>query len=211
MIQRNLVRFLKLPTLAILLGTALTLCADTLSDNLTQPTDGTDAITGDLWSAAGFSTPSSAYTLTSVTLLMDQYAPGAAELALFSDSNDMPGSLLGMLQSPASYSPSPSAAIFEGNSLSLAANTNYWVVLWVPSGGFDWAFAATSTGSGSGFNSLWSSSFDGGATWATFATLPYQMSVQADATTATPEPTTTLLLAVGAGILFAFTKAGVRL
>jgi hypothetical protein len=195
----------KLRIVALLLGTAFTLCADTLSNNLNQVTDDRDPITADIWSAAGFSTPSSAHTLTSVTLLMNQYDPGSAQLALFSDSgNNSPGSLLGILGGPSSYTSDLSPTLFNGNGLSLAPSTNYWLVLSALTGGFEWAFSATNNGSGPGFNHLWSSSFDGGASWDTFDSFPYQMSVDADLVSAVPEPAPPGLLILSGGILCSF-------
>jgi hypothetical protein len=197
--------FKRLGVIALLLEVAFTLFGDTLSNNLNQPTDDRDAVTADVWSAAAFSTTSSAYALTSVTLLMDQYAPGSAQLALFSDSGSgNPGSLVGILDGASSYTSDLSPTVFNGNGMPLMPDTNYWLVLSAPMGGFEWAFGSTNSGSGSGFNHRWSSSFDGGASWESFDAFPYQMSVDAALVSAAPEPATPALLFVSAGILFCF-------
>ncbi len=57
-----------------------------------------------------------------------------------------PGTLVGNLNSPSSYSATLAATNFSTSGLSLAANTQYWVVLNANSGAFDWSWTGVLMG-----------------------------------------------------------------
>ena len=173
--------------------------ADTLSDNLSALTAGTEAAHGNTWVTASFATGASAYTLSSATLLLANSAPGNAELDLYSDAGE-PGSLLSILTSPASYSGSLLQTIFSGNGFSLSANSIYWLVLKPIGGEFDWAWTASNTGSGVGFTHTWGVSDDAGLDWFTSDSNPMQFNVAASAATAVPEPGCLTLLVIGCAL-----------
>ena len=190
---------------ALYLGMMPSATADILSNNLSQTTDSSDPVTSTLWSAAGFSTPSSGYKLISATLLMDQYTSGIAQLALYTDNDNQPGAFVGLLTPPASYSPGLAYTTFGGNSLFLSANSNYWLVLSASSGGFEWGYTDSSIGVGSRFNDWWGSSFNSGKSWETFDVIPYQMAVVAEPIAASiPEPSTLAFLLLSAVALLGF-------
>ena len=167
-----------------------------LSNNLSSPSGGADTATGTNWLTASFNTNASAYTLNNVTLLLANTSAGAAEVDIYADGGLQPGTLLGTLASPGSYSATLANTTFTTSGLSLAANSTYWTVLKANSGSFDLSFANDDSSTGSGFTDTYGNSPDAGATWFTFQGFPYQMSVTATAT-AVPEPGTIALLASG--------------
>ena len=177
---------------------ALPIHADTLSDNLSNPTDFTDIASGDTWLAAGFGTGNSSYLLNTVTLLMSGSSTGTAELDLYSSSQSQPGMQLGTLTSPASYPVDLGATSFAGQNLLLSPNTSYWLVLKGISGEFEWAFTNSNDGAGIGFQHLWGTTGDAGASWFTSDIQPFQFRVTADPTAApVPEPGPMGIMIVG--------------
>ena len=175
--------------------------ADTLSDNLSALTAGTEAAHGNTWITASFATGATAYSLSSITLLLANSVPGTAELDLYSDVGQ-PGSRLTILTPPASYSDSLSPTIFLGGAFSLDANSTYWLVLKTIGGEFDWAWTASNTGSGVGFTHTWGVSDDAGADWFTSDNNPMQMRVAASHA-AVPEPGPSTLVIAGSVLLMA--------
>src|SRR6266704_1861033 len=97
--------------------------ADTLSNNLTATTAGTESATGDTWLAASFGTGASAYTLNSVTLLLANTTAGQAAAYIYTDSGLKPGALLGTLVAPTSNSSTVAQATFTISGVALSANT----------------------------------------------------------------------------------------
>ena len=183
---------ISLITLNFLLVSALIAHADTISSNLSNATAGTEAASGRTWLTASFGTDSSSSSLSNATLLLSNPIAGVAEVDLYSNSLLQPGSLLGTLISPLSYSTSLSNTTFSGNGLTLSANSTYWLVLKALSGEFDWAWTSDNTGAGTGFQGTWGNSTDAGVTWYTYAVYPTQFSVTTT-TAAVPEPGTELL------------------
>lgn len=179
--------------------------ADILSDNLSSTSGGVETTTGNRWLATSFGTgAASAYTLDSVTLLLANTSTGiagSARLDLYSQSLLAPGSLIGSLVSPASYSTSLANTTFTAASgLSLSANTTYWVVLKGTSGSFDWSWTSANTGTGAGYQNTWGETDDAGASWYTYDLFPTQIRVNATpvgASAVVPEPGTLALLLAG--------------
>lgn len=194
------------PFLVLLLASGLAINADTISDNLSNTTAGTEVASGSTWLTASFGTGVSSSTLANVTLLLSNPATGVAEVDLYSSSLLQPGSLLGKLTSPVSYSTGLSNTTFSSNGLTLSANSTYWIVLKAVSGEFDWAWTANNAGTGIGFQGAWGVSTDAGSTWYTYAVYPTQFSVTTTATAAVPEPGTGWLaiggLLIGAVALY---------
>jgi hypothetical protein len=186
----------------------------TLSDNLGASTYYTELIGGSNDIAAAFRTDGSSYTLDSVTALMKQDQAGGLALSLYTNAimqpvNDLgsqPGTLLGVLSSPASYPMTLGAVTFGGSNLSLSPDSTYWLVMSAPkSGGYEWAYAAGNNGTGVGFYPSWGTSNDGGQSWYTDDLQPMQMSVTADV--ATPEPNLCGLMLLGFGLVAPALKA----
>ena len=154
-----------------------------LSSNLTNSTDGVETTSGDTYTAASFTTGSSAYTLTAVDLLLAETEAGTATVAIYNDGGLSPGSLVGTLTSPTTYSTTAADTAFTSSTgVSLAANGTYWVVLIANSGSFDWSFTTDDTGTGTGFADTWAQSFDAGTFWFSYDSSPTQMSVTATPT-----------------------------
>ena len=172
------------------LVSALAVRADTISSNLSNATAGTEAASGNTWLTASFGTGSSSSSLSNITLLLSNPVTGSAEVDLYSNSLLQPGSLIGTLTSPGSYSTSLSDTTFSSNGLTLSANSTYWIVLKALSGEFDWAWTADNSGTGVGFQGTWGVSTDAGSTWYTYAVYPTQFSVTTTAAAAIPEPGT---------------------
>jgi hypothetical protein len=177
-----------------------------LSDNLSATSGGTEAASGSTWLTSSFGTDASSYTLNSVTLLLANSVGGKAEVDLYTDGGLQPGSFVGTLTAPGSYSSSLASTTFTTSGITLASDSTYWVVLKALSGEFDWSWTTANTGSGVGFQDTWGESDDAGATWFTYDTFPTQMSVSAtSASAAVPEPTSLALFGSGAiGLLVSY-------
>lgn len=174
-----------------------------LSDNITNvTTGGTEDASGLTWLAASFGTGDSSYQLSDVTLLLANTVAGAAEVDLYTDGGQQPGSLVGTLTSPSSYlGPLVETTFTASGDITLSADTTYWVILHATSGDFLWAWASNDSGNGAGFQDTWSQSLDGGNSWFTFAgpeSYPTQMIVTA---ASVPEPGSLGLLGAGAGLV----------
>lgn len=196
----------KLTLLPFTLLTAFCLQATTLSDNLNDSTYFTELIVGSTWLTAGFRTDSSHYVLSSVTVLIQQDAPGNLVAALYSNtamqpSNDLgfqPDTQLGTLIMTETVPSSLGPVTFGGNDLRLLPNTTYWLVLSAPtSGAYEWAYEASNSGSGIGFYPSWGISDDAGRSWFTSDEQPMQMRVVGTPVSAIPEPATNWLVLLG--------------
>lgn len=153
--------------------------AQSLSDNLANPSSGTEVAAGSRWLAASFGTDSSTSTLTAVTLLLANPVPGAARVDLYTDAGLEPGSILGSLSSPATYPTELAEATFTTAGIPLDASTTYWVVLNAPTGELGWSWSADDTGTGVGFRHTWAVSDDAGSAWWSIDIYQTQMGVTA--------------------------------
>ena len=153
-----------------------------LSNNLSNASGGTEAATGTTYLAASFGTGTSTYTLDSVTLALAEAVAGTAKVEIFTNGGLEPGTLVGTLTSPSTYSASLASTTFTASGIILSASTTYWIVLVASSGTFDWSWTATETGTGTGFQDTWAESADSGSTWFAYDSSPTQFSVSATAT-----------------------------
>ncbi len=145
--------------------------------------------------AISFTTDSSNYTLDSVTINIATVADasGNFQLSLYSDNTSKPGSSLGALSGLSN--PVVGENPYTAASLSLTANTTYWVVANVTSGSgsYYWADSQdlSETNSSGATWTLGNDSYvslDGLSTWVINGTSrPLMLSVTA---TAVPEPST---------------------
>lgn len=193
--QRTACRFVFLAVAAAAAGASQTDAA-VLSDNLGQPVSYTELIDPTTTVAASFGTGTQASTLSKVQLLIQSDGPAVSTVSLYSDQGGRPGGSIGALTSlqPPNQS-TLSVTTFSGNNLALAANTTYWIVTQADPGTLEWAYTESNMGSGSGFQHTWGLSLDGGA-WFVSSIEPMMMSVE-DSSTATPEPGSVLLVALG--------------
>jgi hypothetical protein len=165
-----------------------------LSDNLGNAITGTEAVGGTRFVDASFGTDASSYSLSSVTLLMQEVTPGNAVLQIYTDSGFQPGLLVGTMTSPASYTSVLGNNLFTSPGIALAPNSTYWAVLEAPTGQYNWAWTSDDTGSGVGLQHTWGFSTDAGATWIENATAPQMMLAIGEV----PEPSTFMLFGMGA-------------
>lgn len=191
-----------LATLLAVIATALNGPAAVLYGNLGESSDGAYPSTDIMWQAQHFTTDGQDYYLDSVTLLMQRSSgSGAALLEIWSGNNSAPGSMVLTLTSPGSYSSSLAETVFTySGETTLAANSDYWVVLKanVENTTFDWSSTSSATGSGAGFSLRWTGTSDSGVTWYPVDTgTPYQMLVDV---TPVPEASTGYAL-IGLGLL----------
>jgi hypothetical protein len=148
------------------------------------------------WVASSFGTDNTSYDLNTVTLLMTQIGTTTAEVSIYTDNSNAPGTQLGgALTSPASYIGSPGLALFTASGITLSPNTTYWVVLKAvgPTGYLEWE--QSSGGSGVGYLPGTRISSDSGEHWLV-ETNPMAMKVEA---TTVPLPPAVALL--GAGLI----------
>jgi hypothetical protein len=174
--------------------------ADILSNNLSASTADTEVVSGSTWIAGGFKTDASSYQLSSATLLISNSVPGIATLDVYSGIVQ-PSLFLGILDSPANYSPGLAETTFAGN-VTLAPNSTYWLVLKATSGQFEWGWTEDASGSGVGFTHTWGAGDDAGSSWFTTDIEPMQFSVAASPSAAVPEPAPEALLTMGVTLLW---------
>ena len=169
-----------------------------ISNNLSGTSGGVELAIGSSWISAGFGSGTTGGILRSVTLLLANSAAGRAEVDIYSDAGLQPGSLVGALALSGSTTTGLSNTTFTASGITLAANTNYWVVLKALTGQFDWSWTASNTGTGAGYQNTWGESDDGGGTWFTYDSYPTQMNVLLASPAAVPEPSTAVLLGIAA-------------
>ncbi len=193
-------RMYKVSLTAIFFAVSLLTCAahaSTVASNLGETPTDVDFVSGSYWDAASFSTDDQIYTLNFVSLLLSNTAPGQALVSLYADNGGSPGALIGNLTSPDLYPSDQSLVDFDGDGLSLAADTSYWTVLQALSGEFAWSWTESNQGSGPGFQTVWANTADGGQDWSVYGDQPMMMGVDGTAAAATPEPVTIGLLLTG--------------
>jgi hypothetical protein len=155
-----------------LVAIAVTVQAETLSDNLTKTTAGTESATGNTVLAASFGTGASVDTLDSVTLSLGSGSSGQATAYLYSDGGLKPGNMIGTLAAS-----SGAQGTYSGGGATLSPNTTYWIVLKADAGKLDWSWTTVNAGDGAGFQNTWAISSDAGATWFSFPVYPLQFRV----------------------------------
>ena len=178
-------RVARVALLALLAAIVSSAAADTLSNNLENVTSGAELATPTRRLTASFGAGPAAFSLGSDTLLLPNPFCARAPLDLHADGNFEPGARIATLDSPASYSTTPAATVFNASGVTLSANTTYWIVLRPLSGAFEWAWTADNSGAGVGFQHVWGVSDDGGAAWWSFDNYATQFSVT-DETPFTP-------------------------
>jgi len=152
-----------------------------LTDNLAETSGGSVTISGHSLQAQSFTTDARAYSLDSVQLLLASPDQGTS-VSLYSDSGSLPAQLLATLSLSGSYSSELSITTYTADSVLLAANTTYWIVIGNTLGSTDWAYQASDDGSSHAW-AEWDGSY-----WFTYSSYPYQLSVNASALTAVPLP-----------------------
>ena len=152
------------------------------TDNVSKTNAGAESASGTRRLTSSFTTGADATFLQSVTLLLANTASGQATVSVYTNGLISPGTLVGTLASPASFTSGASETTFKASGIPLAANTTYWVVLQANGGTFTWGFTRDNTGDGTGYTHTWGESDDAGASWQTYNVYPLQMRVTASST-----------------------------
>src|SRR5205085_3824391 len=110
-------RFLVLAALALLCvcasQQAIKAATTTIyTDNLSKTTAGTESVSGTRRVASSFTTGADATYLQSITLLLANSSTGQAILSIYSNSHLNPGTLVGTLTAPASFTSGTSETTF---------------------------------------------------------------------------------------------------
>jgi hypothetical protein len=136
-------------------------------------TDGTGStITTLSWKAVSFTTPNEAYDINSVVLRLANYTAATTpnpSIGFFTDGASQPGTLVGSLLTDAPLSGSTANADFTftpSGTLTLNANTTYWLVIGAAAGSFQNRETTSPFASDVGTTSgVFLRSIDGGGTW----------------------------------------------
>ena len=151
-----------------------------------------------VWAASRFTTDTHDYILNTVVLLMYRSGPSTAQLDIFSDSNDLPGTSIGTLASPESIPLATSEVTFSASGISLSANSTYWVVLLAPTGQLWWSYTENASGYGLGFSPIYTASDYAGSSWDPVdSTYPNKLQINATLA-AVPEPSQWAMMGVTA-------------
>jgi hypothetical protein len=197
----------------IILATALSLTVTALQSraaviigNLPPTNDGTGTgLNGATQKAMVFTMDSTAYTVDTVILRLQDYSTAAGDAAsvgffLDNGAGTNTGAATGSLLAPDSASDAVGDFTFlPAAPITLAANTTYWLLVDRLAGDFAWkasAPALTPTGAGATFSFARNSTNDG----ASYGNSSFLNSFQINGTSV-PEPSTALLGMLGLGAL----------
>ncbi len=173
-----------------------------LVSNLSQPTRATTTIDPSFWASQSFATDASSWLLSSIrTIVGDRSGAPSIFAELRADAGGEPtGALLTSFAFGPITTASPTLTVLTPSSFVwLAPSTVYWLVFGATgTGSFGWSYAQGNASTGPGSFGAYAYSSDQGATWGSQATAdPYLVEVNVVSTTATPEPGTLSLLALG--------------
>jgi hypothetical protein len=142
--------------------------------NLDQGSQGSATNTLTAWYGIGFTTDATAYQLTNVVAVLSKVSDGDnISLDIRSNSSDSPGSLLANLtttQMLLGNGNSSNITFTPSSTLTLQANTAYWITANITTGSVNWqtSNSTTTTGPGSLLTpNFLANSSDQGGTWLT--------------------------------------------
>ncbi len=173
----------------ILVGQEAPAAAVSLYDSINGSTaGGSDGANNGTWLANQFNTDASIYSLDSVTLSFSGSPSGSIAVDVYDDASTEPGTLLGTLLNPGSWSSGSNTFTPAGGFPSLAASSSFWVVLRGDGvGAANWSYTGDApSGPGTSTNTNFSS--NSGTTWPGLSSgTPYMMIVNASSSAAVPE------------------------
>ena len=166
--------------------------ATILYDNLSAPINAGDTVAGFGPLADSFSTGGTSITLTDVKVNLETGVNDpSATVSLLGDNSTSPGSLISTLGN-VNVSGGPTVCDLSGLSLSLAANTRYWIEVSATDSSILWPWSTDTSGIGVPseyfYNSSGVNSNSGG---------PYLMEVSGISGASVPEPPGLPLFALG--------------
>ncbi|HUO06878.1 MAG TPA: PEP-CTERM sorting domain-containing protein [Phycisphaerae bacterium] len=181
-------KYVVLMASCVILAVSSASSAAVLYDNTSTTVDGADNATSTTYIASAFTTGSATSALTA-SLLLEQATTGIDTVSVYSSSTYTPDSLIGVLTASSTASATSVGLVtFSSTSLSLSANTTYWLVL-SSTGSVAWSYSSDPT-----LTDAWAMSTNSGVVWSsTGDSYPYVFSVS-DTVAAVPEPATLSLL-----------------
>lgn len=187
--------------LVALLSSPLLHAQETLLSNLPSNDGGYGYVNSSTFRAVSFTTSGTTFNITSATMRLVNYTTPAdtAQLSFRADDNDAPSQIiLASLQSPTSGSDAFGNFTFTATStITLAANTKYWMVITSPDAGDPFAWARSEevvTPTGVFTFGIQAISYNSGTNWQQGSNGPHSFSIEG---TAVPEPATILFLGLG--------------
>ncbi len=201
---------LKALFLTALAGSASWSQAGTVVSNLGESPSSNPFVDSIVWAATSFTTDSQAYTLNSLTLRLTDvmFGGGTVTPRIFANGSGAPSGVALEVFSSQTVNGFVNLT-FASTGLTLDPNTTYWIAL--QGGGFDdstWGSTSSTAQTGSwtiGDTVLRST--DSGSSWPTTYGFSGQFSVDA---TPVPEPSSVLLLGIGAMAGLTFLRRSAR-
>ena len=206
---------------AVMALAATTAQADMLVSNLAQPERAFSELTSLFWAAQSFVTDGSNHTLLSIDAMLGTGARRGDDTEFVAELHAAGPGIIGSRLTSFSFGSTPSGAptdisLLPTSGVTLAAGTTYWLVMGERPGSLDseylgWSYADGNASTGPGSLGAFGYSTDGGMSWSasTFDTPnPFRLAVNVAPVTAVPEPSSTVLMALGLVALLAM--RGVR-
>ena len=180
--------------------------ATVLVENLSQPTRGTTELSNSVWATQSFSTAATPVLLNNIEVNVGLAIDPSVVAELRADNGaGAPGVLLTTFSLSGLTDGATQTEMLtpDTGDVPLAANLGYWLVLGVRGfGTFGFSYAEGNVKTGPGSLGNYAYSENSGTSWSGFnSDNPYHLRVNV---TAVPEPTSALLLLVGAvGVMLA--------
>jgi hypothetical protein len=150
--------------------------ATTFYDSLDTTNGGRNVANSTQWLAGKFTTDNATYSSLTATLSLGAQSLGSAQLDLYNDGGAAPGALVATFTSPRSYLFNLlNESHFTLAGVSLAPNSNYWIVLHSATGSFIWGWTAD-------LSAPWAQSSNGGSMWTPLNLHPPQYRVESGLT-----------------------------
>lgn len=204
---------------AVMALAATTAQADMLVSNLAQPERAFSELTSLFWAAQSFVTDGSNHPLLSIDAMLGTGARRGDDTEFVAELHAAGPGIIGSLLTSFSFGSTSSGSptdisLLPTSGVTLAAGTTYWLVMGERHGSLDseylgWSYADGNASTGPGSLGAFGYSTDGGMSWSasTFDTPnPFRLAVNVAPLTAVPEPSSTVLTALGLVALLAMRR-----